>query len=50
MNTQLSWLIPLLGGIYLLGIRVMWMLSEHQRVKNFFDNYWKNIPKHHIDS
>ena len=49
MNTHLSWLIPLVSGIYLLGIRMVWMLLEQKNVQNFVSDCWKTIAEDRSD-
>ena len=45
MNTQLSWLIPILGSIYLLSIHILLLLGQQNRWQHFFANFFQKFPE-----
>jgi hypothetical protein len=45
MNPQLSWLIPITGGIYLSSIYVFLFLGQQNRWQNFVSDCWEAIEE-----
>ena len=45
MNTQLSWLIPIIGSIYLLSIRIVWMLLDRKHLQHFGNSFLKIVTE-----
>lgn len=45
INTQLSWLIPLLGSIYLLSIHLMLLLGKNTEFKQIFPELLEKLTR-----